>query len=134
MKKIYLKKLKIKIKKVLSKFKQRIWILPVVLMTSSFSNKCFASSISTAEVSQATENVKNAIIKLAMPIGGILVFTSIVIISLKMIVNANNANKRSESIGSLAWVVAGTLLLGLSLIVSGIILSIATNGSGSLIG
>lgn len=50
-----------------------------------------------------------------------------------MIVHSNNANKRSESIGSLAWVVAGTLLLGLSLIVSGIILSIATNGSGSLI-
>lgn len=44
-----------------------------------------------------------------------------------MIVNSNNANKRSESIGALAWVCAGTMLLGLSLIVSGIILSIATN-------
>ena len=42
-----------------------------------------------------------------------------------MIVNSNNANKRSESIGALAWVCAGTMLLGLSLIVSGIILSIA---------
>lgn len=50
-----------------------------------------------------------------------------------MIVNANNANKRSESIGNLAWVVAGTLLLGLSLVVSGIILSISTDGSGNLI-
>ena len=79
-------------------------------------------------------NIKNAVIKLAMPIGGILVFVSIVIIALKMIVNSNNANKRSESIGALAWVCAGTMLLGLALIVSGIILSIATNGSGSLIG
>ena len=50
-----------------------------------------------------------------------------------MIVNSNNANKRSESVGSLAWVCAGTMLLGLSLIVSGIILSVATNGSGGLI-
>lgn len=50
-----------------------------------------------------------------------------------MIVNSNNANKRSESTGSLAWIGAGTLLLRLSLIVSGIILSVATNGSGSLI-
>ena len=133
MKKINFKKCKLKLKRFLTKLKKKIWILPVALMTTSSFSKCFASSISTAEVSQATENVKNAIIKLAMPIGGILVFTSIVIISLKMIVNANNANKRSESIGSLAWVVAGTLLLGLSLIVSGIILSVATNGSGSLI-
>lgn len=68
MKKIYFKKLKLKIKRVLSKFKQKIWILPVALMTTSAFSKCFASSISTAEVSQATENVKNAIIKLAMPI------------------------------------------------------------------
>ncbi len=50
-----------------------------------------------------------------------------------MILNSNNVNKRSESIGALAWVCAGTMLLGLSLIVSGIILSIATNGGGSLI-
>ena len=50
-----------------------------------------------------------------------------------MIVNSSNANKRSESVGALAWVCAGTMLLGLSLIVSGIILSIATNGGGELI-
>ena len=62
-----------------------------------------------------------------------MVFVSIVVIALKMIVNSNNANKRSESIGALAWVCAGTMLLGLSLIVSGIILSIATNGGGALI-
>ena len=50
-----------------------------------------------------------------------------------MIVNANNANKRSESIGALAWVCAGAMLLGLSLIIAGIILSVATNGGGQLI-
>ena len=50
-----------------------------------------------------------------------------------MIVNSNNANKRTESIGALAWVCAGAMLLGLSLIVAGIIVSIATNGSGGLI-
>ena len=118
------------------KLKNRIWTIPLTL--SLLPSKAFAAdknqgSISTAEITQATENIKNAVIKLAMPIGGILVFVSIVIIALKMIVNANNANKRSESIGSLAWVCAGTMLLGLSLIVSGIILSVATNGAGSLI-
>ena len=127
------KNIKENLKKVYYKLKNKIWVLPTTLMLMP--TKVFGTdgSISTAEVNQATENVKNAIIKLAMPIGGILVFVSIVIIALKMIVNANNANKRSESIGSLAWVCAGTMLLGLSLIVSGIILSVATNGAGSLI-
>ncbi len=122
-----------KLQKLYYKIKNKIWILPTTLML--LPAKVFAAqgSISTAEVNQATENIKNAVIKLAMPIGGILVFVSIVIIALKMIVNSNNANKRSESIGALAWVCAGTMLLGLSLIVSGIILSIATNGGGALI-
>ena len=108
-------------------------IVPLSLIMLQSKVYAAEGSISTAEVTQATENVKNAVIKLAMPIGGILVFVSIVIIALKMIVNSNNANKRSESIGSLAWVCAGTMLLGLSLIVSGIIISVATNGGGALI-
>lgn len=68
MKKINLKKCRLKLKRFLSKLKQKIWILPVALIATSSFGRCFASSISTAEVSQATENVKNAIIKLAMPI------------------------------------------------------------------
>lgn len=126
-------KLKENIKKLFYKIKNRVWVIPMTLMM--IQTKVFAAegSINTAEVNQATENIKNAVIKLAMPIGGILVFVSIVIIALKMIVNSNNANKRSESIGALAWVCAGTMLLGLSLIVAGIIISIATNGGGALI-
>ena len=75
------------------KIKNKIWILPTTLMLMPAKVFAAGGSISTAEVNQATENVKNAIIKLAMPIGGILVFVSIVIIALKMIVNSNNANK-----------------------------------------
>lgn len=129
-----MKKIKKKdLKNIYYKIRNKLWLLTTTLMLMP--TKIFAAdgSISTAEVTQATENIKNAVIKLAMPIGGILVFVSIVIIAIKMIVNSNNANKRSESVGSLAWVCAGTMLLGLSLIVSGIILSVATNGSGALI-
>lgn len=121
------------IKKLYYKAKSKVWLIPTTLMLLQTRVFATSGSISTAEVNQATENIKNAVIKLAMPIGGILVFVSIVIIALKMIVNSNNANKRSESIGALAWVCAGTMLLGLSLIISGIILSIATNGGGALI-
>ena len=60
--------LKQKVKKNLKKFKSKIWIVPTTLMMMQ--SKVFAAqgSIGTAEVNQATENVKNAIIKLAMPI------------------------------------------------------------------
>ena len=57
-----------KLKRVYYKIKHKIWILPTALMLMP--TKIFAAdgSISTAEVTQATENIKNAVIKLAMPI------------------------------------------------------------------
>lgn len=55
------------VRKVFYKLKNKIWVIPATLMMMQ--TKVFASgSISTAEVNQATENIKNAVIKLAMPI------------------------------------------------------------------
>lgn len=120
----------------LKKFeKVKLTILTTLIFLTLMKARVYAaSSISTAEVLTATENIKSAVVKLAMPIGSILMFVSIVIIALKMIANSGNPNKRTESIGSLAWVAGGFMLLGLALIVSGIVLSVATNGSGEMIG
>ena len=99
-------------------------------------NICFATDagIGTAEVQAATDNIKRVITSIAMPLGGILIFASVVIAALKMIANANNPQKRSESIGSLAWICGGGVILGASLIIAGIIINIATNNTGSLLG
>lgn len=97
-------------------------------------SKVFASGIGTAEVEQATNNIKRVISSIAMPLGGILIFAAIVIAAIKMIVNANNPQKRSESISSLAWICGGAVLLGLSLIITGIVINISTNNTGNLIG
>lgn len=51
-----------------------------------------------------------------------------------MIANSNNPQKRAESIGSLAWICGGGVILGASLIIAGIIINIATNNSGNLLG
>ena len=117
----------------IEKIKYTLFTTPIFL-TLMKAKVYAATSISTTEVNTATDNIKNAVIKLAMPIGSILMFVSIVIIALKMIANSGNPNKRTESIGSLAWVAGGFMLLGLALIVSGIVLSIATNGTGEMIG
>mgnify|MGYP004520208035 CR=1 FL=1 len=132
-----MKKLKLKEKgtKILGKFNKIKWaIYSTPLFINLFNAKVYAeSSISTTEVKTATDNIKNAVVKLAIPIGSVLMFVSIVIIALKMIANSGNPSKRTESIGSLAWVAGGFLLLGLALVVSGIVLSIATNGTGEMI-
>ena len=118
--------------KAISKLQWTIYTTPVFI--SLLNVKVYAeSSISITEVKTATDNIKDAVVKLAIPIGSVLMFVSIVIIALKMIANSGNPSKRTESIGSLAWVAGGFMLLGLALIVSGIILSIATNGSGEMI-
>ena len=108
-------------------------LIGIIVMLKN--NNIFASEgIGTAEVAQATDNIQRVITSIAMPLGGILIFASIVSVSLKMIINANNPQKRTESIGSLAWICGGAILLGLCLIVSGIIINIATNNTGNLIG
>ena len=106
---------------------------PLMLMLCKL-NVYASGTIGTEEVETATRNIRDAVIKLAMPVGSVLMFVSIVIIAIKLIVNANNPNKRSEGIGGLAWVAAGFMLLSLALIVSGIVLSVATNGSGAMVG
>ena len=87
------------------------------------------TGIGTAEVTTATDNIKRVITSIAMPLGGVLIFASIVIAAIKMIANANNPQKRAESIGSLAWICGGGIILGLSLIIAGIIINIATNNT-----
>lgn len=97
-------------------------------------NQAFAESIGTKEVQTATDNIRRVITSIAMPLGGVLIFASVVIAALKMIVNANNPQKRAESIGSLAWICGGGVILGASLIIAGIIINVATNNTGRLLG
>lgn len=97
-------------------------------------SQVFAETISTAEVETATDSIKRVITSIAMPLGGVLIFASVVVAALKMIANSNNPQKRSESIGALAWICGGGVILGASLIIAGIIVNVSTNNTGNLIG
>lgn len=124
--------------KLTNKKKQIITKLSTVGTTAALiltkANQVFAESIGTEEVQTATDNIKRVITSIAMPLGGVLIFASVVVASLKMIANSNNPQKRSESIGSLAWICGGGVILGASLIIAGIIINVATNNTGSLLG
>lgn len=112
-------------------------LLAIIFFILSQTNLCLATStekgIGTQEVQTATDNMQRVITSIAMPLGGILIFASVVIAALRMIANANNPQKRAESIGSLAWICGGGVILGLSLIITGIIINIATNNTGALL-
>lgn len=121
----------------MKKLLKRKKLIPIGTILLSFLARCnmvFAEGIGTAEVQTATDNIKNVITSIAMPLGGVLIFASIVVAALKMIANSNNPQKRSESIGSLAWICGGGVILGSSIIIAGIILNVSTNNTGSLIG
>lgn len=113
----------------------RLSMIGTILIFAVMKNNiCFAETIGTAEVETATQNIKRVITSIAMPLGGVLIFASIVVAALKMIANANNPQKRAESIGSLAWICGGGVVLGASLIIAGIIVNVATNNTGGLLG
>lgn len=120
-------------KNIWKKLKGSVTTIPAAILI--LSNKVFAADVTlgTQEITKATENLQRVITSLAIPLGSVIIFASIVITALKMIFNSNNPNKRSESIGSLAWITGGGVLLGLSLVVAGIILNIATNGTSKLL-
>lgn len=120
-------------KNIWKKLKGSVTTIPAAILI--LSNKVFAADVTlgTQEITKATENLQRVITSLAIPLGSVIIFASIVITALKTIFNSNNPNKRSESIGSLAWITGGGVLLGLSLVVVGIILNIATNGTSKLL-
>ncbi len=93
-----------------SKVIRKIVILAIFLLVL-LGNMCFATStgIGTAEVQTATENIKRVITSIAMPLGGVLIFASIVIAAIKMIVNANNPQKELNLLAHLLGFVVEVL-------------------------
>ena len=75
-------------------------ILAIILVLLTNVNAVLATEsgttgIGTAEVTQATDNIKRVITSIAMPLGGVLIFASVVVAAIKMIANSNNPQKRA---------------------------------------
>ena len=121
--------------------KKLLKIILIILVVLIQISCCYAAegsgndqpTLGTKEITDATNNIQRVITSIAMPLGGVLIFASVVIAALRMITNANNPQKRADSIGSLAWICGGGVILGLSLIIAGIIINVATNNTGSLL-
>lgn len=85
------------------------------------------SAIDTKAVTTITSKIKVAVTTLAMPIGSVLIFICVVLTAIKLAVNHNNPKARTENLSSIGWLVIAGLLLGASLVVAGIIVSVTSN-------
>jgi cytochrome bd-type quinol oxidase subunit 1 len=126
------------LKKILSKISASMLLFYTTLQMNTI--KALAAGSDTdgqtgiqAHVSDVTDKIKNAVANVAMPIGGVLIFLSIVIVAIKIIVSHYNPNKRSEALGGLLWVALGAAILGCALVIAGWIISVTSNG-GKLYG
>ena len=83
------------------KLKGIVTTFPLYIMMAS--NTVFATdaALGTQEVTAATQNLQRVITSLAIPLGSVIIFASIVITAIKMIINSNEkkiSNKRFRKI------------------------------------
>lgn len=71
-----------------------------------------------AEVANKVVDVLNDVL---MPIGGVVIFVTIVICAFKIITTANKPNERAEAMTSLPYIAFGGVLLGGALMAAGLI-------------
>jgi len=77
-----------------------------------------------AEMEQVKNRVIDAIQQVSGPLGFIFVFGGVVLIALKLMIQHNNPNKRSETIASLPWLAAGAIILGSAMLITNIIIGL----------
>jgi hypothetical protein len=70
------------------------------------------------------ERVIDAIQAVSGPLGFVCVFGGVVLIALKLMVQHNNPNKRSEIITGLPWLAAASIILGSAMLIANIIISL----------
>jgi len=76
------------------------------------------------EMEQVKNRVIDAIQQVSGPLGFIFVFGGVVLIALKLMIQHNNPNKRSETIASLPWLAAGAIILGSAMLITNIIIGL----------
>jgi len=76
------------------------------------------------EMDQIKNRVISAIQSVSGPLGFIFVFGGVVLIALKLMIQHNNPNRRSEIITGLPWLAAGAILLGSAMLVANLIFNL----------
>lgn len=90
------------------------------------------SVINTAQVETTANNIKNAAMAAAFPLGSVLILIGVISVSIRIAVHHNNPNERSKALGGLGWLALSALLLGSALLIAGLFIQLGTNGSGTM--
>jgi len=95
-----------------------------VLMFSFPAMLLSTTAYAAGEMEQVKNRVIDAIQSVSGPLGFIFVFGGVVLIALKLMIQHNNPNKRSETIASLPWLAAGAIILGSAMLITNIIIGL----------
>ncbi|HBF76639.1 hypothetical protein [Clostridium tyrobutyricum] len=113
------------------KDKMVLFLSTINMFFLTTTSKVFAaggsSAISTQEVTNVTEKIKNVITQLAMPIGSLCILVGVISTAIRIAVNHNNPKERTENLNSLWWLAIASFILGAALLITGVIINVTSN-------
>lgn len=91
----------------------------------------FAAGVVETRPEEVANKVVDTLNSVLMPIGGVVIFVTIVIASFKIITTANKPQERAEAMTSLPYIVFGGIMLGAALMASGLVYGLMVKVHGS---
>lgn len=121
----------LKLQSIMKKTRKVVAILMMaVLILSTIIEFAFAGE-EEAHVDNLRKRIIDTTRNIAFPIGGALIFLSVVMIAIKIIVSHYNPNARGQALEGLQWVAVGSIILGSAILIANILISM---GGGEMEG
>ncbi|WP_031516613.1 hypothetical protein [Desulfofalx alkaliphila] len=95
------------------------------LATKAYANTNYGG-VTPEDAGTLGEKITTLVSKVGMPIGGGLLFFSVLIIAIKLIMTSGNARKRAEVMDGFVYLGIGGVLLGATMFVAGALLGIGS--------
>lgn len=92
-----------------------------VMTTIAMAENGNGGAVKAATAEDVSERIVTVLNDVLMPIGGLVIFVTVVIAAFKIITTANKPGDRAEAMASLPYIVGGGLLLGGAMMASGLI-------------
>lgn len=105
------------IKGLVNGFKSTAYTAPLMVL-----QPVYAAGETSVDVSR---NIVKTVGQFAMPIGAALVFVGLLLSTIKIIASHGKAQKRSEALEGIGWLVGASIALGLISMIFGVIISLS---------
>lgn len=109
----------------LKKIRNVVLLVMAVLFTSvGTAGATGTEGIDTVTPAEVFNRLRNVVDDVLTPLGGFLIFLSVVFVAFKLITTANKPQERADALASLPYIAGGGILLGAALLLTGFILGL----------